>query len=237
MYPQLSYFTSKNLQHQAFRIEKRKTALKTQNIEMNAVHTADYNEAQNIDEPTIKDIINQQRTTELPNEYVKESLATIFKQNYDKYIYKSLRNRTIDTTANKKINNNLSNIANGVIRNHLNNIENVTLWEINCTIYCIAFICKELNNDVRTSEKRKNEPPKWTTSIESSINRIRKLITHEQVVIKSKRESTFTKHQKTLLHTLKKKCGNSKMTTVETKLTLLKQELKNKADNLGHQKR
>ena len=123
------------------------------------------------------------------------------------------------------------------MRNHLNNIENVTLWEINCTIYCIALTCKELNNDVRNSEMRKHEPSKWITSIESSINRIRKLISHVHVVIKCKRESTFTKHQKTLLHTLKKKCGNSKMTTVETKLTLLKQELKNKADNLGHQKR
>ena len=113
----------------------------------------------------------------------------------------------------------------------------LNLWEINCAIYCIALTCKELNNDVRTSEKRKNGPPKWITSIESSINRIRKLISYVQVVIKCKRESTFTKHQKTLLHTLKKKLGNSKMSTLETKLTSLKQELKSKADNLRHQKR
>ena len=113
----------------------------------------------------------------------------------------------------------------------------MNLWEINCAIYCIALTCKELNNDVRTSEKRKNGPPKWITSIESSINRIRKLISYVQVVIKCKRESTFTKHQKTLLHTLKKKLGNSKMSTLETKLTSLKQELKSKADNLRHQKR
>ena len=50
-------------------------------------------------------------------------------------------------------------------------------------------------------------------------------------------ESTFTKDQKTLLHTLKKKFGNSKMNTLEIKLTSLKQELKSKADNLRHQKR
>ena len=35
---------------------------------------------------------------------------------------------------------------------------------------------------------------------------------------------------------LKKKFGNSKMSTLETKLALLKQELKSKADNLRHQK-
>ena len=54
-----------------------------QNIEMNAVNTTDNNETQNVGEPTIKDIINPQQSTELPNEYVnnpvKESLATIFK--------------------------------------------------------------------------------------------------------------------------------------------------------------
>ena len=78
------------------------------------------------------------------------------------------------------------NTASDVTRNDLNNIENVTLWEINCTIYCIALTCKELNNDVRTSEKRKNEPPKWITSTERGINRI-DIISHVQVVIKCKR--------------------------------------------------
>ena len=129
------------------------------------------------------------------------------------------------------------NTVDEVMRNHLNNTENVTLWEINFTIYCIALTCKELNNDVRTSEKRKNELPKRITSIESSINRIRKLISHVQVVTKCIRGSTFTKHQKILLHTLKKKFANSKMSTLETKLTSLKQELKSKAHNLRYQKR
>ena len=48
MYPQLSYFTSKSLRDQASRIEKRKTAATTQNIEMNAVNTSDNSEARRI---------------------------------------------------------------------------------------------------------------------------------------------------------------------------------------------
>ena len=200
IHPQLSFFTSKNLRDQASRVEKRKTATTRQNIEINTFHASNNNETQNVDEPTINDIMDQQQTIELRNDYVndsiKESLATIFKRNYGNYIDKSLRDRTIDTTTSKKVNKNLLNTANDVMRNHLNNIENVTLWEINCAIYCIALTCKELNNDVRTSEKKKNRPPKWITSIESSINRIKKLISYVQVVIKCKRESTFTKHQK-----------------------------------------
>ena len=67
-----------------------------QNIEINDVNTTDNNKVQNVDEPAINDIIDQQQTVELPNEYVndpiKESLAAMFKQNYENYIHKSLSN-------------------------------------------------------------------------------------------------------------------------------------------------
>ena len=62
-----------------------------QNIEINAVSTTDNNKAQNIHEPSINDITDQQQTIELPNEYVndpiKESLVTILKRNYNDYVY------------------------------------------------------------------------------------------------------------------------------------------------------
>ena len=81
IHPQLSFFTSKTLRDQASRVEKRKIAMTTQNIEINAFHN--NNETQNVDESTINDVMDQQQTIELPNKYVnnpiKESLATIFK--------------------------------------------------------------------------------------------------------------------------------------------------------------
>ena len=131
---------------------------------------------------------------------------------------------------------NLLNTASDVTRNDLNNIENVTLWEINCTIYCIALTCKELNNDVRTSEKRKNEPVKWITSTESGINRIDINIP----CTSCKKMQTIVYVYKTSKDTPphdKKEIFNSKMSTLETELTSLKQELKNKADNRRHEKR
>ena len=117
------------------------------------------------------------------------------------------------------------NIASDLTRNDLNNIEIVTLWEINCTIYRIALTCKELNNDVRTSEKRKNEPPKWITSTESGINRIDIKIP----CTSCKKMQTIVYVYKTSKATpphVKKEIFNSKMSTLETELTLLKQELK-----------
>ena len=146
----------------------------TQNIEINTNET-NINKI-NTNETDINHIIEQKQTVELPNESandpIKESLTTIFKRNYDNYIRKDLSDRTIDTTTNKKIKKSILDAANDVMRDHLNRIENVTLWEINCTIYSIAISCKELNNYVSTTEKRKNEPPKWITSIENNINRI-----------------------------------------------------------------
>ena len=190
IYPQFSYLSFKRLRDQASRVEQRKIATTTQNTEINAVNAVANNEMQNINETDIKHIIEQEQTVELPDESanapIKELLITIFKCNYDNYIHKDLSDQTVDTTTNKKIKNSLLDAANNVMRDHLNRIENVTLWEINCTIYSIAISCKELNNDVSTTEKRKNEPPKWITSIENNINRIRKLIARIQVVIKCK---------------------------------------------------
>ena len=85
---------------------------------------------------------------ELANDLIKESFTTIFKRNYDNYFHKDLSDRTIDTTTNKKIMKSLLDAANDVMRDHINRIENVTLSEINCTIYSIAVSCKELNNNV-----------------------------------------------------------------------------------------
>ena len=69
----------------------------------------------------------------------------IFRRNYHNHIHKDLLDQIIDTTTNKKIKNSLLDAANDVMRYHLNRIENVTLCEINCTIYSIAI-------DVRSTE-------------------------------------------------------------------------------------
>ena len=100
IYPQFSYLSSKRLRDQASRVERRKIAMTTQNIEintnetdMNKVNTneTDINKT-NTDETDINHIIEQQQTVELPdesaNDPIKESLTTIFKRNYDNYNHK-----------------------------------------------------------------------------------------------------------------------------------------------------
>ena len=115
IHPQFSYLSSKRLPDQASRVEQRKIAMATQNIEINTNET-NINKI-NTNETDINHIIEQKQTVELPNESandpIKESLTTIFKRNYDNYIYKDLSDRAIDTTINKKIKKSLLDAANG----------------------------------------------------------------------------------------------------------------------------
>ena len=94
-------------------------------------------------------------------------------------------------------------------------------------------------NDLPTGEiqNKKYNKPKWIVNLENSIDRIRREIAHTQVVIECKITKQYTKHQTFLLHRLKKKYGNSKMITLTTKLSVLKQELKSKVEKRRHHKK
>ena len=74
-------------------------------------------------------------------------------------------------------------------------------------------------------------------NLKDSIEKIRKLIAHTKVVIRCKKENHFTKHQENLKIKLQKTYGSSKMKILETKLTVLQQELKSKTERLRYQKK
>ena len=143
--------------------------------------------------------------------------------------------RSIKMNISKHLKN-----ANEITRTHLQSIENISLKEINCTIYSIAISCKEIIDDITTPKqgnKSKTRNPKWIVKLENNIERIRTEIAHVQVIINCKNKAKFTKHRNTILHQLTKKFGNTKMRTLETKLALLKQDLKSKSEKLKHEKR
>ena len=101
--------------------------------------------------------------------------------------------------------------------------------------------CKEYNNDIRRIEpekaKEKLDMPKWIYHLEESISRVRREINQINVLIKCKIEKQFTAHQKRLLNKFLKNYGNTKMTTLEFKCTMLKQDLKSKTEKLKYQKK
>ena len=165
----------------------------------------------------------------------------MFFRNYQYYIGRELKDRVTPTKVNKMIKLNKLKTANEIISTHLLSIENISLREINCTIYSTAFSSKEIMNDVSTHKQkngnRKQEKPKWIVNFENNIERLKTVIIHVQVIINCKNKGKFTKHQKTILHRLTKKFGNTKMRTMETRLALLKQDLKSKSERLKQEKR
>ena len=117
---------------------------------------------------------------------------------------------------------------------HLQSIESISLREINGTIYSIAISCKEIMDDITTLKQEntnwKHEKPKWNVNLENNIERIRTEIAHVQVIIICKNKGKLKKHQNTMFSWLTKNHGNTKMRTLETKLALLKQDLRSKSE-------
>ena len=79
--------------------------------------------------------------------------------------------------------------------------------------------------------------PKWLHHLEQSINRVRKELNHINLLIKCKKENSYSKHQKKLLNKYRKKLGNTTLRLFEYKSTILKQELKSKSEKLKYQKK
>ena len=172
---------------------------------------------------------------------MKEKLKNIFDPNYQYCIKRELKDRAIPMKANKKIELNILKNANEITSTHLKSIENISLREINCTIYSIAISCKEIMDDIATSKRentnRKQEKLKWIVNLENNIDRIRIDVAHVQVTINCKNKGKFTKQQNTILRRLSKKYGNTKMRTLEIKLALLKQNLRSKSEKSKQEKR
>ena len=95
----------------------------------------------------------------------------------------------------------------------------------------------DITTPKQENTNRKQEKPKWIVNLENNIERIRTEIAHVQVIINCKKKGKFTKRQNTILHRLTKKYRNTKMRTLETKLALLKQDLRSKSEKLKHEKR
>ena len=75
--------------------------------------------------------------------------------------------------------------------------------------------------------------PQWITNIEDKIIRIRRTIGHLTTIISCKRTGIFTNHQKKL----KEKYWNTKLHTLNFKLTVLKHDLHATSIRLKYQKK
>ena len=265
IHPELNYFSSKNLRDHVSSIIKRNVIMETSfNIENRTIETNtevnNYNDiTNNADENCSSasnnnichnDIDNGNNRDNIKRDahqisdkvtHLKDLLRNMFIKNYKETLEKEQQDRLIHTRLNKKIDKDIIIAANDIAKDVLETIENPDFSELNCLIYATAMTCKEYNNDIRRIEpekaKEKLDMPKWIYRLEESISRVRGEINQINVLIKCKFEKQFTAHQKRLLNKFLKNYGNTKMTTLEFKCTMLKQDLKSKTEKLKYQKR
>ena len=256
IHPELNYFSSKNLRNHVNSIIKRNVIMETSfNIENRTIETntevnnynhittnADENRSassndnncdNNVDNGNNRDKTKQD-THQTPDEvtHLKDLLRNTFFKNYKATLEKELQDRLIHTRLNENIDKNIIIATNDIAKDILKAIENPDFWELNFLIYATAMTCKEYNNGIQSIEpekaKEKLDMPKWIYHLEESISRVRREINQINVLIKCKTEKQFTTHQKRLLNKFLKNYGNTKMTTLEFKCTMLKQDLKSK---------
>ena len=113
----------------------------------------------------------------------------------------------------------------------LESIESPDYHDINCLIYATAVTCTAYIQDIQQKpahQKESNTLPKWLYHLEQSINRVRKELNHINLLIKCKKENSYSKHQKKLLNQYQKRLGNTTLRLFGYKSTILKQEPKSK---------
>ena len=256
IHPELNYFSSKNLRNHVNSIIKRNVIMETSfNIENRTIETntevnnynhittnADENRSASSNDNNCDNNVDngnnrgktKQDTHQTPDEvtHLKDLLRNTFIKNYKATLEKELQDRLIHTQLNENIDKNIIIATNDIAKDILKAIENPDFWELNFLIYATAMTCKEYNNGIQSIEpekaKEKLDMPKWIYHLEESISRVRREINQINVLIKCKTEKQFTAHQKRLLNKFLKNYGNTKMTTLEFKCTMLKQDLKSK---------
>ena len=109
----------------------------------------------------------------------------------------SIDERVLLTKPNERINKETLFAADSIVQEHITSLNNVSLWDINCSIYSMTISCKQLNGDIGVinNQQIKKEEPKWIVNMKNSIEKIRKLIAHTKVVIQCKKENHYKKHQ------------------------------------------
>ena len=127
-----------------------------------------------------------------------------------------------------------------VAKRKLSQIENLNYLHINVLLYTALVTTKKCLNNLNknyTKKPPKAKMPQWITNIEDKIIRLRRTIGHLATIISCKKTGIFTNHQKNLKEKYYKKYGNTRLHTLNFKLTVLKHNLYGILVKLKYQKK
>ena len=112
--------------------------------------------------------------------------------------------------------------------NNLKYVRDVTFDYINTVIYSTAVTIMEHLKDVRYAKMRKEDPvkPKWIQNLDNKIQRLRRDVSHTQLILSCSANNSYTEHQHRIRERLRYKFGNVKRGRLVYRVKLLTQELK-----------
>ena len=143
---------------------------------------------------------------------------------------------------NKKPSDGELKVIDAIIKTYFDNLKyvrDVTFDDINTVIYSAAVTIKEYLKDVKYAKVRKEEPaePKWIQNLDNKIKRLRRDISHTQLILSCSVNNNYTEHQRRIRERLRYKFGNVKRDTLVYRVKLLTQELKTTSSKVSYHRK
>ena len=143
---------------------------------------------------------------------------------------------------NKKPSDGELKVIDAIIKTYFDNfkyVRDVTFDDINTVIYSAAVTIKEHLKDVKYAKvpKEKLAEPKWIQNLEYKIKRLRREISHTQLILSCSINNSYSEHQHRICERLRYKFGNVKRGTLLYQVKLLTQELKATSSKLSYHRK
>ena len=254
IHPEYSFLTSKLLRDQASRVVKNKVIMGTEyrnDQDTNIVPPQDNevlieqqpqeaNMNENLTDNTNVNV--ESDNNEIIERGLYKTLNDIFIQEINEYSTVDVDNRPYLTSANKKPSAEELKTIDFIATKYIDSLKcdgEVTLDIIDNVIYSAAIAIKAYLSDLSEKKNRRERPkrPKWLSNLDQKVTKLRKTIAHINVVLECKRSNNFTRHQLKVRENLHRKFGNTKSSTLHSKLNILKQELKATSSKIRYQEK
>ena len=116
---------------------------------------------------------------------------------------------------NKKPSDGELKVIDAIMKTYFNNLKyvrDVTFGDINTVIYSTAVTIMEHLKDVKYAKMRKEDPakPKWIQNLDNKIHRLRRDVSHTQLILSCSVNNSYTEHQHGIQERLRYKFGNVK---------------------------
>ena len=162
---------------------------------------------------------------------IKEYLTQRWKENFEKYISKSVDDREYSTTISPPPSEKLLNAMDKIVEDQAEEIIDRygnNLWTLNVLYYVTAITVIEKEGKLKEIKKRSGTSvkPGWEVRLESRIEAIRRKLSYTYVLRECYRKQQYTKNQKNIRRKIEKQYGKATTTRLQQVQTQLKQELK-----------